>query len=175
MAGIELLIDRKLLQPALVIIYSTMDAAAWLDVQGPGDVTRRDFVNWVERYALPGSELPCTGLELYGARCGLLHSLTAVSKLSREGRIRTLGYAWGTASPKDLDETARFLRRTDIVGVHIGDLRTALKIGLQSFMNDAAREPSRWANVLERARYLFSHLPRQAMTDALEIFRSENV
>ena len=172
--AIDVLYEMKLIQPALVLLYSTMDAAAWLDVEGDGDVRKQDFVRWVEAYFLPDSGLACTSLELYGALCGLLHSLTAFCKLSREGKVRTLGYARGTASVRDLNEAASILHRSDLVGVHVYDLRKALRTGMQRFLDDAATDRRRWANVTARAKNLFSHLPQIAMTEALDKLRSKD-
>lgn len=157
--GIALLEQAQLIQPCLVLLFSTIDAAAALDVPGDGDVTRAAFVSWVERYVLPGSGLRCTALELYAARCGLLHSLTAFSKLSREGKARTISYAWGAASVDDLHITVRVLGRVDIVGVHVTKLQEALRVGFQSFLLDIASDASRLAAVRKRAAKLFSHLP----------------
>ena len=59
---------------------------------GQYDVTRDDFVKWAEQYI----KFPCseqlTGLDLYGARCAMLHSYGTASKLSREGKCRQVGY-----------------------------------------------------------------------------------
>lgn len=164
--AIDLLCERQMVQSALVLIYSTIDAAAWLDVPA-GDVTREDFIRWVDTHLLPGTPILATALELYAARCGILHSLTAFSRLSREGRVRTVGYARGTASVEDLNQMAWILRRDDIVGVHVDHLRQALKAGMQHFLDDAAKDRDRWARVSARAKSLFSHLPQVVMEDAV--------
>jgi hypothetical protein len=172
--AIKLLTERRFIQPALVVQYSAMDAAAWLDVQAAGDVTRKDFVTWTERYFLPDSGLKCTGLELYGARCGLLHSHTAFSKLSREGGIRTIGYAWGTGKAEDLNEAAVHLNRPDVVGVHMDDLLKALRAAIQSFLSEVAVDGKRWQNVAMRSKKLFDVVPAPAMSSALRTFRQRD-
>jgi hypothetical protein len=165
--AIDLLIQQQLIQPALVLLYSTLDAAAWLGLAGEADVTRSDFVGWTDKYLLPDSGLACSALELYGARCGVVHSLTAFSKLSRDGKVRTLGYAHGSASADDLNEMSAVLGRKDIVGIHVETLRNALLGGIQRFLDDASTDAQRWADVTIRAKKLFSNLPRVVMTDAL--------
>jgi hypothetical protein len=51
--GIDALFKARLLQPCLVLLYSTIDAAASLERATPdSDVTKSDFLNWVERYIL---------------------------------------------------------------------------------------------------------------------------
>lgn len=56
------------------------------------DVKGIDFIKWADRYI----EFPCaeklTGHDLYGARCAMLHTYGVVSKMSREGKCRMIGY-----------------------------------------------------------------------------------
>jgi hypothetical protein len=56
------------------------------------DVKRTDFIDWVDRYM----KFPCkeklTGSDLYGARCAMLHTYGVVSKMSRDGKCRMVGY-----------------------------------------------------------------------------------
>src|ERR1700680_4637773 len=73
--------------PALLIIYATMDIVAaltrpktQLDTSGP------IFKSWIDRYMLPSSNLRCTSEDIWGARCGFLHTLSTQSKKSREGK-----------------------------------------------------------------------------------------
>lgn len=158
-AAIDLLCAHHMIQPALVLIYSTMDAAAWLDVEGQGDVTRQDFVRWVDRYVVPKSALNCSSLELYGARCGILHSFTAFSKLSRSGKARSLSYASGVATVTQVDQVSSTLDRTGHVSVHLDHLNMALQAGMQNFINEAHVSAERWKRIRQRASMLYSVLP----------------
>jgi hypothetical protein len=58
------------------------------------DVTSKDFVAWVDKYFRFPS-LPCedqlTGLDLYGARFGVLHTYSIISNLSRNGKCGRWG------------------------------------------------------------------------------------
>ena len=165
--AINLLCERGMIRPALVLLYSTIDAAAWLDVPEDANVTKSTFVAWVEKYLLPGSGLDCTSLEVYGARCGVLHSLAAISNLSREGKVRTIAHARGTATVKDLNEMAFVLGKRNMVGIHVDELKAAVRNGFQRFLEDAAPDQDRWSNILLRAQQLFSHLPEIGLTNAL--------
>ena len=94
--GIDLCWEQRLHRSTLTLLYSGMDALAWLTCDvGQQDVERKDFINWVERYFLPGSNLPCTALDLYAARCGLLHSLTPDASIIRRRQARQIYYAVG--------------------------------------------------------------------------------
>ena len=48
---------------------------------------------------LPDSGLPCNADDIYAARCGLLHTLTAESRKSRHGYARDLNYVGDNESP----------------------------------------------------------------------------
>src|SRR5439155_802130 len=50
------------------------------------------FKKWVEDYMTADSKVAFTSEELWSARCGLLHTHTASSRLSRQGKARQLHY-----------------------------------------------------------------------------------
>ena len=86
-----LLFEKKLTVPGLMLLFCNIDIyAGWSRPAEKPDVTRSDFISWVESYLLPGSSLECSGRELYGARCGLLHALSNESSLSRNDGVREL-------------------------------------------------------------------------------------
>jgi hypothetical protein len=89
---IRLLIDSECFPAAVTLIYSGMDAMAFLNMPSrQQDVTGKDFISWADRYI----SFPCreqvSGLDLYGARCGVLHAHGIKSKLSR---ARTVPNGW---------------------------------------------------------------------------------
>jgi len=72
--GIDACIEKKLTAPALILIYSGIDTVGWID-STDDYATRTSFINWVDAYLLKAKQLQCTALDLYAARCGLLHTL----------------------------------------------------------------------------------------------------
>jgi hypothetical protein len=60
------------------------------------DVTKADFVRWANSYT--ELDAPLTGEELYAARCGLLHTYSIESRLTRNG-VREIGYFAGASGP----------------------------------------------------------------------------
>ncbi len=127
--------------PALILIYAGIDIVASLE-SDVKDGVQRSFTRWVDLYMLPHPKLECTALELYAARCGMVHTLTADSKLSRQGKARTISYAWGDALGGDLKESAKRLGRT-IVSVHVNDLHEAFRSGLLKWEDDVKRDARR--------------------------------
>jgi hypothetical protein len=172
--AIDLLCETELHQPCLVLLYSTIDAAAWLSVSGEADVSRNAFTGWVDAFLLPGSSLECTALDLYGARCGILHSMSAFSALSRSGKVRTISYAWGSASLSELQGVLRYKRRDDIVAVHINDLRAALRSGFQVFLDKLGSDAQLRSGVLARARQHFAMVPVEPRKTLIERTRKND-
>ena len=85
--AINLCMDQGHVLPTLVLIYASIDILASLGrPAGQEDVSRAHYVGWAEKYLLPAGNIPCTGLEIYAARCALLHTYGAESRLSRRGR-----------------------------------------------------------------------------------------
>jgi hypothetical protein len=82
---------------AFFLVLTAIGGLAWLGrpadrdttpvVKGkpdPNDVWRSDFVAWVDTYVMPSAGLPVHAIDLYGARCGLVHTQTAESRTTRE-------------------------------------------------------------------------------------------
>jgi hypothetical protein len=156
--AIDILSENNLISPTLVLIYSTIDAAAWLDVRGDRDVKARDFITWVNSYLLPNSGLACTAEELYGARCGLLHSMTGESRLSRQRGVRFISYAHGDQSAEAFNKAAAATGHSgSTTCVHLDALQRALVNGVSTFLDEAATDKTsaRWRNIEARAAKYF--------------------
>jgi hypothetical protein len=105
--AIDYCISEKLIMPALVLIYSAIDSISWVASDEENQQVGRRFQVWVDTWMLQKYPLPCTALELYAARCGILHTLTPESDLSKKKNVRRISYAWGTAQQKDLEESIK--------------------------------------------------------------------
>lgn len=152
--SIDLLLSKKHHGSALILIYSTIDILAWL---GRGkdhqDVKRSDFLAWVKSYLLPIPNSSVSAIDLYAARCSLLHSYSAESKLSRNKQSSEIFYAWGSAESSDLQELIGLTDRTALA-LQVEDLVEALKLGIIKFLADfqdtsllAERNEKLFANV----------------------------
>lgn len=127
--------------PALALIYTGVDVMASLQRSGDESV-REAFIRWVDNYLLRARSLPCTALELFAARCGVLHTFTADSDLFYKGKVRRLLYAWGTARASDLAVTISKLGRDDGVAIHVDDLFWAFRIGLADYVDAVDQSPA---------------------------------
>ncbi|MBI4829759.1 MAG: hypothetical protein HY804_13310 [Nitrospinae bacterium] len=86
----------------LILILSGVDAMAWLDrPDNQGDVTRDDFASWANEF-LSFESGTINGTELYSARCAVLHSYGAASRLTRNGKARQIGFVRGYDKDRDV-------------------------------------------------------------------------
>jgi hypothetical protein len=78
---------------AVILTFAGMDTMAYLDLPPERiEVGGPDFIAWSERYIrLPGL-LQLTGRDMWGARCGIVHTYGSASRLSRRREARHLLY-----------------------------------------------------------------------------------
>ena len=142
---------HDLLMPCLVLLYSGIDVAASLEPSSGNGVGDR-FEKWVDRYMLQGNSLPCTARELYAARCAVVHTYTPDSNLSKAGKARVIGYAYGKADVNKLDEaTMRANRQAGQVNVHMGDLIEAFHSGYETYLKEALADSKRRKELMVQA------------------------
>ena len=138
--GIEVLLEQKCYGSVVILIYAGMDAMAFLSMPASQqDVTRKDFIDWAEKYI----HFPCkeqlAGLELYAARCGMLHNYSIISNLSRAGKCRELGYV-----VYEVPEVIYYPEKaSDLVMVSITGLAEAFFRGVDRFIIDVFGDPIR--------------------------------
>jgi hypothetical protein len=150
-AAIVLCYRHELLMPCLVLVYSGIDVAASLEPSSGNGVGDR-FEKWVDRYMVKGNSLPCTARELYAGRCAVVHSYTPDSNLSKAGKARVIGYAYGKADVNKLDEaTLRANRQAGQVNVHMEDLIEAFHSGYETYLKEALADSERRKEVMKHA------------------------
>lgn len=157
--GVEILLERKCYGSATILIYAGMDAMAYLNMpDGQEDVTRKDFVAWVEKYiAFPCAE-QLTGLDLYGARCSMLHNYSAFSQLSRQKKCRMVGYM--DRSVPQVIYNPRVSK--DLVMVSVAGLAEAFFTGVDRSIIDLFGDPARAPLARTRLRRLVHAFPYKA-------------
>jgi hypothetical protein len=153
---ITLLLENNCCPAAVILIYSGMDTMAFLGMpKTQTEVARQDFIQWAERYIhFPCSE-QLSGLDLYGARCSVLHAHSTYSKLSREGKCRMIGYV------DYMVPEARFQRdiSTELVILSIRGLATAFFAGVDLFLVHLFADKARAKPAEQRLRGILHTLP----------------
>jgi hypothetical protein len=137
----ECVIHQSLIA-ALTLIYSAIDSLAFLNTSATkNSVSRSDYVAWTQKY-MDLQKLGVTALELYAARCGIVHSYAAESELYRLRKVRLIFYAWGSAQPlKGL--------KADQTMIHVNELADALIKGTQALLTEVTLD-SQKAQVVEK-------------------------
>ncbi len=154
--SIEMLLDAGHKQSALIVLYTAIDIFASLcRLETENDTTGNYFKKWANDYIIAGSQLSFTSQDLWGARCGLLHTHTAASKVSREGTAREIHYYRGTPSA-ELKQRMELLAAQGKLFVNIDDLYARFVKGLDQFLTDIQRDSELEKRVLRHSAKLFA-------------------
>jgi hypothetical protein len=144
----------------LIQIYAAIDTCGLLDAP-PTETkaTGATFQAWVKKYVLPFPGTEFNEVDLWGARCAVLHTFTSESDLSRAGRARQLHYYTGDKSQPHIQHLISFTKSLDGGGhlpVHYSDLCEAFFQGLKVFASDllakcspGSAEEQRLRNILQ--------------------------
>lgn len=153
--------DRKSCRATLILLYTGIDAMAHLTMPaGKDKVTRADFVAWVEKYlqfrgADKNPTLTLPGIELYAARCALLHTYSSEADLHKEGKVkRQIGYG-----DEFLPEVAEKAEIKHLVMVSIRGLVDAFARGIAATLQDIKSNEPRSKLFSERLDKMVHELP----------------
>jgi len=166
-SGIEACMEKQAMIPALVLIYSAIDTTGWLDSTERFS-TRTTFMCWVDNYLLKAKPLECTAIDLYAARCGLLHTFTPDSDLSLSGKARVINYAWGKAKVEDVQQLIDHKNMSNqSVAVHVSELYQGWKSGLVLWGQDLDKDSNRCDRVRAKAEKFFAELRVKTISEIL--------
>jgi hypothetical protein len=154
--AIQVLHARGRYPQLLVLLYSAIDTLGWLATVSDR-ATGDSFKEWVNTYMLPGSPLTCTSDDLWGARNGLLHTGTAESTLSTQGKARQVWY-YGKGRSEDF-LSKRIAGHSDIVAVRTLDLVEAFGKGATRFTQAVTQDSALAARVNQRAALWLRWVP----------------
>jgi len=101
--------------PGFLLLYTSIDIIASLTRPKHAEATNSKFFkDWVNAYMLPGSDLQCDAEAIWGARCGLLHTLTAESDMSRQKGTKMISYVGDIQTTEDMQRHHDPQRATDV-------------------------------------------------------------
>jgi len=156
----NLCLNSKFPSAALSLMYIAIDTAASLDHRLRKERPRGRFVKWVERYILRSGDLSCSALDLYGARCGLLHTYSPRSRLSSEGHVAEIWYAFHDHEADMLREAVRELGFKQVIVLSLDSLTTAVANGIIAFISDLESDEAlaQWA--VSKAKQTFQFVEK---------------
>ena len=157
---IRMLLDTGHSLPALILLYSAIDAfASLLRPETKPDTTGDYFKKWTEDYMIGGSGLSIRSEDLWGARCGLLHTHGAASRLSREGKARQLHYyraqALTPGMQQELESKLKALRAMGKLPVDIDALYAAFDQGVSRFLASIHRDTGLEKRIVHHSSSVF--------------------
>lgn len=158
---------RGTLCPASHFSIPQFDVLASLE-RASGEKGGAAFVRWVDAYMLPDPRIPCTGIDVYAARCGVIHSFSADSDLSRQGRARKLSYVWGDVDVEKLRRAAQALNQS-IVCVHVRDLIDAFSAGVIKYIDEVTLDAKNHKQFFEGCGQWLLGIEKSLIDDFLEI------
>ena len=158
--SIELCLNAKLQLSSLVLLYSGIDIVAWLNRPVSKErATRKDFINWADDYLLPNTNIKYEAIDLYAARCGIVHSYSFSSRLSKKGEAKEIYYSYGKANIKSLQNDIDRRPKKNAVAIHINDLLEAFKEGIEKFKLSIKNDKEKEKIVCGRAnKYFFVNM-----------------
>lgn len=136
--AISLLLENALQSQALIILYSSIDALGLLDSESSKlKSTSTTFRNWVDKYLLIDPKLKCSSIDLWGARCGILHTFMKESDLSRDAKAKELFYV-SELHPKvaAYEAAAIDIGKGQIIPLRLEELVRAFYNGVSKFKID---------------------------------------
>jgi uncharacterized protein YqiB (DUF1249 family) len=148
---------------ALIILYSAIDTMAWTNIP-EGNVFKPIFCAWVDEYMNSDETIGCKSIDLYSARCGLVHSYSSESSLSQEGEAREIWYVSSPASKDDLQIYADQLK-PNTIAVNITELISAFIIGTENYKNVISNDPEKKKSVNKRLEKWFRFIPSNSIRD----------
>ena len=141
---------------AVILIYSGIDTMAYLSMpDGREDVKGPDFIKWADGYISFPCKEQVTGLELYGARCGMVHTYSIASRLSRQGKCRQIGYVDQSVPEVSYNPAIS----TDLVIVSISALAEAFFAGVDKFLVNSFADKDKAKTIEKRLQKLVHLLP----------------
>jgi len=159
--GISTCLEQQCLVSAVTLIYSAIDSlAALARPVGQADTTKTEFLSWVDQFLLPSTGLACTAKDIYGARCGVLHTYSPDSATRRKGAAKALVYYWRSGPAAD----AEVPLPKDTIVIAIEDLFSAFKNAVDKFFKEISSDDNLWQRVEYNRKELLCYKPFEVVT-----------
>ncbi len=151
-------LEKQRIIPVLILIYSAIDSFSYVseksDKRG-----RAVFKNWVKTWMLTKYPLPCNEIDIYAARCGLLHQQVSESDLSKENKAKEIFYSWGNSKVELLQFAINKTGETNLpVALKVEDLLFSFRNGIAD-CKMAIEQDEEWKNIfIKKAKKYFVNL-----------------
>lgn len=167
LSAIEDCRGRKQVLPCLILLYSGIDIIASLE-RSDKEGTASAFQRWTNNYLLTEKNLGCSSKDLYGARCGIVHTFSSSSDYTRTGKAREVIYAWGNASAVNLRAVSQAAGRDNIV-LDVDELIKVFRSGVNMFFADLSKDSMRAEQVVKNAGLWLMNIDKTVIDNVLDI------
>ncbi|MCL4417516.1 MAG: hypothetical protein M1365_12630 [Actinobacteria bacterium] len=136
----------------VILILCAIDAMAALSMpNGQKNVTKNDFIDWVGEYMKTDKDqtYQYDPIDLYGARCGIVHRYSAESDLSDLKNCKIFVYYDGS------DHCYDSKKANDFVEISIPRLKEDFKKAVINFLEDACKDVNLKNRIDSRITKLF--------------------
>ena len=90
MLAFKILHEKELFEHMLVLLYSSIDVLGLLNAdENTTKATRATFMGWINEY-MDLSKLNLSAIDIYSARCSVLHTHSTESDLSKNGKVKDI-------------------------------------------------------------------------------------
>ena len=136
--AVGILFQAQLHGHVLIQVYSAIDTCGLLDAPTPQtSASAVSFKNWAKKYLLPYPGIEFNEVDLWAARCAVLHTFTSESDLSKGGQARELQYYTGDKLSPHVQHFVSFTNGYEggkHLAVHYGDLCEAFFSAFKAFV-----------------------------------------
>ena len=163
--AIEVVVAAQCLVSATILVFAAIDSLSALTRPiGEPDTSRDTFTGWCDRYLLASDRLGCSSIDLYAARCGVLHTYSPASSLGRRGDARPLAYEWRAGPSAD----AAVPLAAGTVVVQMESLLEAVREAIRLFLIDCETDSEIRHLVEQHMESLLCYAPWPRMYAVME-------
>lgn len=147
-------LEKGRIIPVLILVYAGIDNFSNLAETEVNKESGKIFKDWVKKWMLSQGKLPCSEVDLWSARCGLLHQQISESDLTNSGKAKQIYYSHGGANIEALQSKIDRAAKMAIV-VEIEQLIMSFKTGMIDCINEIEKEPEWKASFDNKSIKLF--------------------
>lgn len=152
---IEETVSKRRIIPCLILVYSGIDSFSYL-ASTSDCASGSIFKSWVKEWMLCQNILNCNEVDIYSARCALLHQQISESNLTRSKKAKAVYYSWGKKSSADLQAIIEYHRNQNtIVAVKVEDLVMSFRVGVRNCLQEIEKDTARRQLFEQKQRQMF--------------------
>ncbi len=140
--ALKLLHSKRLLMPFLMVLYATIDILGYISDKNDEKEINKRFQAFVKKYM--SEKLPSVDpVDLWGARCGILHKCSPTSNLSEKGKAKEFLYSWKLGKddlPQEIINQSGDTHKYIVFGLEC--LYNSLLHGMGLFIKELKKDPA---------------------------------